>query len=124
MRPTRRITTKISGGLKGCHRRAPLSQILQTPPGVHRGVYPSMHWGRDPSGQTPPGQTPPLGRHPSLPSACWVTPPPTATAADGTHPTGMHSCFHEVSCSICVPILEILDPTLNCTNRPDDSAER
>ena len=31
------------------------------------GVYPSMHWGR------PPQQT--------------------ATAADGTHPTGMHSCW-------------------------------
>ena len=37
-----------------------------------------------------PGQTPhpparhPLGRHP---------PGQTATAADGTHPTGMHSCF-------------------------------
>ena len=29
-------------------------------------------------GQTRPGQKP----------------PPTATAADGTHPTGMHSCFH------------------------------
>ena len=27
-------------------------------------------------------------------SACWDTPPQqTATAADGTHPTGMHSCF-------------------------------
>ena len=38
---------------------------------VHRGMYPSMHWGRQPPGQTPP----------------------TATAADGTHPTGMHSCF-------------------------------
>ena len=36
--------------------------------------------------QTPPGQTP---------APPWTgTPPPneTATAADGTHPTGMHSC--------------------------------
>ena len=32
------------------------------------GVYPSMHWGRHPT-------------------------PMTATAAGGTHPTGMHSCF-------------------------------
>ena len=42
-----------------------------------------------PSGQTPPWQTP-------LPPADtpWQTPTlsPTATAADGTHPTGMHSC--------------------------------
>ena len=30
------------------------------------------------------------------PSACWDTcppRPPPAAAADGTHPTGMHSCF-------------------------------
>ena len=38
----------------------------------------------DSPGQTPPGQRPlPLGRH---------THPEMATAADGTHPTGMHSC--------------------------------
>ena len=24
---------------------------------------------------------------------CMVEPPPTATAAGGTHPTGKHSCF-------------------------------
>ena len=43
-----------------------------------RGRHPQA----DPLRQTPtPGQTSPLGRHP---------PPETATAADGTHPTGMH----------------------------------
>ena len=61
-------------------------------------------------GYTPPSPTDaPLGRHP-LPSACWDTHPlpsagwdthtpcpmhagiDVATAADGTHPTGMHSC--------------------------------
>ena len=26
------------------------------------------------------------------PGVCLVETPPTATAADGTHPTGMHSC--------------------------------
>ena len=38
---------------------------------------------------TPPGQTPPLDRHDP-----GQTPPPlqTATAADSTPPTGMHSC--------------------------------
>ena len=62
-----------------------------------------------PLGRHPPGQTSPPGRplpsacwdtHP-LPSACWDTPPcpvhagiDMATAADGTHPTGMHSCSH------------------------------
>ena len=36
------------------------------------------------SGQTPPLGRHPLGRHP---------PGQTATAADGMHPTGMHSCY-------------------------------
>ena len=39
--------------------------------------------------QTPPRQTPPLGRHP--PADTPTT--PMATAANGTHPTGMLSCF-------------------------------
>ena len=40
--------------------------------------------GRHPQADTPPTDTP-LGRH--------APPPVTATAADGTHPTGMHSCY-------------------------------
>ena len=28
------------------------------------------------------------------PGGAWWRPPGTATAAGGTHPTGMHSCFH------------------------------
>ena len=50
-----------------------------------------------------PGQTPPVGRHPH-PRADTPTPgqtsplQQTATAADGTHPTGMHSCF----CCCCL----------------------
>ena len=38
-----------------------------------------------------PKQTPSLGRHPH-----WADLPPAATAVDGTHPIGMHSC----SCKI------------------------
>ena len=53
---------------------------------IHRGG------GVHPPGQTPPEQTPPLYRHPRA-----DTPPhppgQMATAADGTHPTGMHSCY-------------------------------
>ena len=54
---------------------------------VHRGRC-KPPWADTPLGRhpVPPRQTPLLGRHP----------PPhhqTATAADGTHPTGMHSCF-------------------------------
>ena len=29
-------------------------------------------------------------------SACWDTTPGTATAASGTHPTGMHSCYYKI----------------------------
>ena len=64
--------------------------LADTPMGRHTPRQTPL--GRHPHGHTPPlGQTPPspgrqpLGRH---------LPPPqqTATAADGTHPTGMHSC--------------------------------
>ena len=44
------------------------------------------------SRQTPPGQTPP-----------WAdTPRQTATAAGGTHPTGMHSCFRFIFQIYCL----------------------
>ena len=66
---------------------------------VHRGGLPQCMLGYYPSPQTrhppptrqpcpgpgtPREQTPPRTRHP---------PRETATVADGTHPTGMHSCF-------------------------------
>ena len=75
---------------------------------VHRGVCLSACWDTTPprSRQPPPWeqaapreQAPPLGagtpqnRHPPE----QATPPQqTATVADGTHPTGMHSCFHNI----------------------------
>ena len=40
-------------------------------------------------GYTPPGQT-----HPPCPVHAGID---SATAADGTHPTGMHSCLVEIS---------------------------
>ena len=54
--------------------------------------------GQTPPGQTPPRQTPHFPVHAGIhtPSAQWMlgyTPLPAATAADGTHPSGMHSCF-------------------------------
>ena len=69
------------------------------------GMYPSMHWADTPPRQTRPdtplpsawlGYTQPpcpvhAGIHP--PAQCMLGyNPPAATAADGTHPTGMHSC--------------------------------
>ena len=48
--------------------------------------------------ETPLGRHPP-GRHPLCPVHAGINspPPPMATAVDGTHPTGMHSC----SASLC-----------------------
>ena len=58
----------------------------QTPPlGRHTPPRADNPLGRHPSRQTPHRYTPPPGQTPSH--------PPPATAADGTHPTGMHSCF-------------------------------
>ena len=62
---------------------------------VDAGIHPL---GRHPPSKHPPRQTP-LGRHPPLcrpprQTSLLGRPPPqqTATVADGTHPTGMHSC--------------------------------
>ena len=52
---------------------------------VHRGVSASVHAGI----HTPAGQT-----HPPFPVHAGID---SATAADGTHPTGMHSCLVEIS---------------------------
>ena len=57
---------------------------------------------RPPSRETPGRETPreggtpqkeaPPGRPPGKEAPPWQGDPPTASAADGTHPTGMHSC--------------------------------
>ena len=76
----------------------------QTPP----EQAPPLDQAPPPQEQTPPDQVPP-GADPPRPGTPWEqtpprpgTPPPradttiplrqTATVADGTHPTGMHSC--------------------------------
>ena len=62
-------------GLGGVSRPTPRGEVEGSgqgrSPGPHLGVYPSMHWGR------------PLPPPPQL----------TATAAGGTHPTGIHFCL-------------------------------
>ena len=60
------------------------------------GVSASVHGGIPPTGaDTPPGADPPGADTPLLGAD---TPPlgETVTAADGTHPTGMHSCIWQV----------------------------
>ena len=51
------------------------------------GCLPQCMLGYTPWEQTPPGSRPPGSRHP--PPKSWET----ATAADGTHPTRMHSYY-------------------------------
>ena len=78
-------------------------------PSMHCRWYPSMPCSRSPGGWYPsmhcrwyasmpcrsPGGSP--GPHPGGIPACSETDPPwTATAAGGTHPTGMHSCLEYI----------------------------
>ena len=102
------------------HNPPPLGRHIPACTGADPLVrHPTMHWGRHPPwadiSQDALGQTPPLGRHipvctgavtpqadtpPSrhIPSCTRADTPPgqMATAADGTHPTGMHSCCFNV----------------------------
>ena len=74
---------------------------------LHLSVSHSVHRGdvcqTPPPEQTPPCANSPLGRHPPPRQTPPGRPPPppipqqTATAANGTHPTGMHSCWSIVS---------------------------
>ena len=82
----------VSQHVLGRHPQADTSLSADTP-----------LWADTPSGQTPLWADTPLGRHPRAdtppgrppcPVHARIHTPPAATAADGTHPTGMHSCFN------------------------------
>ena len=63
---------------------------------MHCMWYPSMPCSRGVSRPTPGGGGGFPGPHPGgcIPACTEVDLPPwTATDADGTHPTGMHSCY-------------------------------
>ena len=74
---------------------------------LHLSVSHSVHGGRctpswadnpsltepPPRADTPPGQTLPLGQIPPQADTPGQTPHQTATAADGKHPTGIHSYY-------------------------------
>ena len=81
-----------------------------------RGVYPSMHWGRQPSARADiplgrhPQQTHPLARHPCpvyagihtpLPSACWETHPLAQCMLGYTPPCPVHAGIHTPLPSAC-----------------------
>ena len=66
---------------------------------VHAGIPHGSDtpWDQTPPGAgTTPGPSTPQSRH--YPLGSDTTPPQqqTATVADGTHPTGMHSCFGDL----------------------------
>ena len=63
------------------------------PPGRHQSLA------ETPLGRHPLGQTPPSGRLPPGKTPPWPDIPSQqkATAVDGTHPTGMYSCFNVVA---------------------------
>ena len=73
------------------------------------GVCLSACWDTHPPGQVPPGRYFPLGRYTPLAGTLplvrytpWAgTPPPMITAADGTHPTGMLSCWYNAFQTYC-----------------------
>ena len=79
------------------------------------------HWQTPLPGRHPPGQIPPCPEHAGI----YITPCPVhagihappkqaATAADGTHPTGMHSCWR-----ICYRPKYHWSKTNRCTSRQD-----
>ena len=81
------------GGVFSQHALGQTPPWADTPCPVHAGIHttptpPSACWDTPPT-QCMLGYTPPT-------NACWDKghpPPPAASAADGTHPTGMHSCL-------------------------------
>ena len=76
------------GGLPECmlgyhHPLGADTPLDQAPPGA------GTPWSRHPPEQAPPAADTPQNRHPPRAG----TPRQMATVADGTHPTGMHSCL-------------------------------
>ena len=87
-----RILSTEGGGvtpLAGRHPQQTHPWWVDTPPGMQ--THPTCRQTQPPQWQA---DTPPAGRHPPGQTAPEQTPPEMATAADGTHPTGMHSCFY------------------------------
>ena len=71
-------------------------------PACSEGVY--TPWTHTPTQDT---HTP--GRNPSRQTPPWAdTPPQTATEADGTHPTGMHSCYGMILSKASVKSINML----------------
>ena len=90
------IPACLAGGIPAC-LAAGLQGVCY--PSMHCRWYPSMLCNRSPGGlfwggvPVPRGVSAPGGA--GIPACTEATPLPqgeTATAADGTHPTGMHSC--------------------------------
>ena len=91
------IPACIAGGIPAC-LAAGLWGVSQHALQVSRPTQ-GGSWGGSGQGvvsrPTPREVSRPTPRGVSI-SACTEADPPTATAADGTHPTGMHSCFYDI----------------------------
>ena len=57
------------------------------------------------------GLVPGPGEGGLLPGGAWWRPPGTATAAGGTHPTGMHSCFANLRFTSVIVISLFTEPS-------------
>ena len=92
------IPACIAGGIPACLAAGLGGGYPSMPcrfPGPHPGGKLRGFW---PGGSPDPHPGGPPGPHPggmSIP-ACTEADPPTAAAAGGTHPTGMHSCFYDI----------------------------
>ena len=78
------VSASVHAGIPPSWEEAGTAPPDQAPPGA--GTLP----GADSPGQGTPRKQTPYTRHPL---EAGTTPPETATVADGTHPTGMHSCI-------------------------------
>ena len=80
----------------GRHPRADSLDRQPPPPGRQSPRQTHTPQAETPLGRHPKGRHPPTGRHPPRqihPPSQAPPLPKTATPADGTHPTGMYSCY-------------------------------
>ena len=103
----RRLSVHRGGGvcLSACWYTTPPQEQTHPPRSRHPPPQSRPSLGadtpqsRDPPGaDTPPSRHPPGSRHPprSRPPGSRHPPGETTTAADGTHPTGMHFCLSNI----------------------------
>ena len=87
----------VVGGIPACLCRSPVPQPRGELRGLARGVSPVPTWGGlqvHSCGRGLQGAPGPHLGGIGIPACTEADPPQTATAAGGTHRTGMHSCLN------------------------------